>query len=252
MLARGSLPACVIVVPWRKLPGEDISFIDVLSYSTIFVLPAHSPTHKFAHYEGRPWLDHDIFCEHNTTRHDSAPEGMAFFDAGRNPPLVMLNLALASVEGSNGNMYLRVVIPGRTLMVHVAAFGATSSGSSGMRVVPWRVWGDDIRIWNGEGCAMHVYGSRLLCWESAADRQTHKLVIYEFDSPESMVHDIRSGDKTRLKEIIVKPSPATFPLSFREHLRERMVTKAPYRRLETISRGLAAIIARSLARTASF
>lgn len=236
VLARGSLPECVIVIPWRKLPGDNISFTDVLSYSTIFALPAHCPAHKFSHH--RPWHSRnaDIFCEHNATRHDSAPEGMAFFDAGRNPPLIMLELALTPVENSNENMYsrlLRLVIPGRTLMVHVTPCGATSSGPGGMRVVPWCVWGDDIRIWNGEGCEVRVYGSRLLCWESAADWQTHKLVIYEFDSPESMVHDIRSGDKTRLNEIIVRPSPSIFPLFFREHLRERMVTNAPYRRLET-------------------
>lgn len=248
VLSRGSLPASIIVIPWRELPGHDISFTDVLDYSTIFVLPAHNPTHKIAHWNTLPWLDANIFSEHNTTRYDNAPQGVPFFDAGRELPIMMMGLTITPAEDGDYedlrhtdgwahiNVFstqLRLVIPGRTLIAHVAVLDANSSGSKTMRVVPWCACGDDTRIWDGQGAEVLVYGSRLFLWEQTSDWRSNKAVIYDFDSPQSMVRDIRSGDKTRLDDIVVKSSPPYFPISFRRDLRERMVTNAPYRRLET-------------------
>lgn len=243
VLSHGFLPACIVVIPWRRLPEKNISFTNALHYSTIFALPWHRPSHKFAPRRLCLWPKFNAPCEHNTTGSDDTARGVQFIDAGLQPPLLMFNLEITpdvDVDYPDllGDLYeplgmttpLRFVIPGHTLLSHVAALDAATNGRRRMRMVPWCGWGEDTRVWEGAGSGMAVYGSRLFCWERTANWRT-KAVIYDFDSPESMVRDIHSGNKTRLNEIVVKPS--YLPQTFRRNVQEPMITKAPYRRLET-------------------
>lgn len=247
MLAYGSLPASVIIISWRKIPGQRISFTDALEYSTIFHLPRHSHRHKFVHRDTLYATRNEIGCEHNTTRYDNAPDGTPFFDAGSQPPLITLDLAITPIyDGefvdirSDPGKWVRVaaettplqfVIPGRALTSRITMLDAAAGGAKGMRAVPWCDWGEDTRTWDRRLTQARLYGSRLLCLEDSADPQVSKVVIYDFDSPESMVRDIRSSDKTHLNEIVVEPLHL-HPFS-RRNLREPVITRAPYRRLES-------------------
>lgn len=187
-----------------------------------------------------------LVCEHNTGKHETAASGIPFFDAGRHPPLVVLNLTVAPDCGTdwvNADVKswsglrkkradLHFLIPGRTLMSRVAALDAAHV--DGMREVPWTHWGEDTRVWpqrEERFTEVRAYGSRAFRQKTNRNWTSEKLIIYDFDSNESMLRDIRSGDKARLGEIVVKPS--YLPESAYDYLLERVVTKAPYRRLES-------------------
>lgn len=73
-----------------------------------------------------------------------------------------------------------------------------------------------------------VHGSRLFCLEESPDARS--VVVYDFDSPEAMARDIRADDKS-LENIVVKPS--YLPTKDKAKFQERVVTKAPYRRLKS-------------------
>lgn len=234
-----------MVIPWRKLPGGDISITDAIGYSTMFHLPKPISGFKYAnmHIDSKTRL----FCERNTSRYDTAPKDAPFFDSGRKPPLIMLDITVApnrevdfAVALNNpvewkricaDKAELRFVIPGCALLSRVAALDA--AGAEDVRSIPWSSWGEDTRVWpqtEPGRCEVHVYGSRMFCIDRAKP-YTKSAVIYDFDSAGSMVRDIHSGDKAYLDEIVVEPSHLTdFHAGY---LREPVVTRAPYRRLES-------------------
>lgn len=245
MFASHSVLASVVVIPWRKLPGGDISITDAIGHSTMFQLPEPSSGNIYAHVH----IDSKtrLFCERNTTWYDDAPKDAPFFDSGRQPPLIMLDIMVApdrevdfAVALNDPDEWkricadraaLRFVIPGCALLSRVAALDATVI--EGVRTIPWSGWGEDTRVWPQTEPGrreVQVYGSRLFCIEKAKP-YTKTAVIYDFDSAESMVRDIRSSDKTHLDEIVIEPSHLTeFHAGY---LQEPVVTRAPYRRLKS-------------------
>lgn len=244
MFTSGSPPTSLVVIPWRTIPCEDISITDVLAYSTVFHFPLPKPGCQYIHKH--LWTDTaKLFCEHNTNQNENTSEDALFLDAGRHPPLIMLDMMIVPDcgrewqgevslwEGLRENRAdLRFVIPGRTLMSRVAALDAVKGGVEGMREVPWKHWGEDTRVWaQGDIDRVCVYGSRMLLRKKIrsgnSNRMINKMVIYDFDSTESMLRDVHSGDKARSDEIVVEPS--YLPQSTYRYLRERVVTKAPYR-----------------------
>lgn len=272
VLADDTLPASIVIVPWKKLPGTRLSFAEVLNHSTLFQLPQPKKAHcytKELHGDGSIRL----YCQPNMRQRDTAPAEAPFVD--NRLPLVVLETVVAKVKehivqvGNTGGprvrtlfdwstaVELQFLIPGRALVSRLAANCGTGASEASLRAIPWRNWGEDTRVlhtnplWRPFSLYDHhrpeiVHGSRLLhpendpskywehwqyrLWELSSISPWAKMFVYDFDSPEAMERDIRSGNVDFLDQIVVQPSYLT-PAG-QSVFQDLVVTRAPYRRLD--------------------
>lgn len=157
----------------------------------------------------------------------------------------LIKLTFSDSESANtaNTWTIAVLIPADVLFSRMDS--TTQPPGQGYRIIGWEDWGSETRLFPLDGTFMNstICGSKfayltpnLAPFDAGADTDTEAdfgnlvLVIWDFASPQSLLHDFKDADKGALgqfsvEDFIIK-APHLFP--------EPIVTTAPFRELVSV------------------